>query len=86
MLIPGPWGFIRRAEAGPGGAAVSLFVSAPFHQLTGQERQAEESDSIPVRVQQLLHLHSGAGRTSHNVENNTSTLSRLSMLCQMVPR
>lgn len=34
----------------PGGAAVSAFVSAPFHQLAGQERQTEESNSIPVRV------------------------------------
>lgn len=50
MLIPGPRGFIRRVDAGPGGAAGSLFVSAPFHQLAGQERQTEESNSIPVRV------------------------------------
>lgn len=34
----------------PGGAAVSAFVSAPFHQLAGQERQTEESNSIPVPV------------------------------------
>lgn len=49
MLIPGPGGFIRRAEAGPGlGERLSrLFVSAPFHQLAGQERQREESNSIP---------------------------------------
>lgn len=33
-----------------GGAAVLAFVHAPFHQLTGQERQTEESNSIPAPV------------------------------------
>lgn len=50
MQIPGPEGFIRRAEAGFGGAAVLAFVHAPFHQLAGQERQTEESNSIPAPV------------------------------------
>lgn len=52
MQIPGPEGFIRRAEAGLGGAAglSRAFVHAPFHQLAGQERQTEESTSIPAPV------------------------------------
>lgn len=33
-----------------GGAAVLAFVHAPFHQLAGQERQTEESNSIPAPV------------------------------------
>lgn len=68
-----------------GGAAVLAFVHAPFHQLAGQERQTEKSNSIPAQSLQLLHLHSGAGRTSQNVESTaTSTLSHLHMLCKMV--
>lgn len=71
----------------PWGSGCPGLCARPFHQLAGQERQTEESNSIPAPESlQLLHLHSGAGRTSQNVESTTTqTLSRLSMLCEMVP-
>lgn len=43
-------GIYPKGRSWLGGAAALAFVHAPFHQLAGQERQTEESNSIPAPV------------------------------------
>lgn len=50
-----------------------------------QKQQQQQHPSSPESLQ-LLHLHSGAGRSSHDVENSASSaLSRPYLLREMVP-
>lgn len=85
MLIPGPRGFIWRAEAGLGERLSRPLCPPLFINQWAKKDRLKKATASQSESQQLLHLHSGAGRTSHNVEKNSSTLSRLFVLCKMVP-
>lgn len=53
-----------------------------------QQKQQQQQQQHPSSTEslQLLHLHSGAGRSSHDVENSASSaLSRPYLLREMVP-